>query len=97
MDDLEKPPDHVYKNSSINGYVDSVEDAFNDVVVTTQEKTTKDVENNKAFNPVSPTGDEAEHPFLYSNDMSDLRLIVEGRPLYVSRVVLSLVSPVFKR
>lgn len=38
-----------------------------------------------------------EHPFSYSNDTSDLRLLVEGRPLYVSRVVLSLVSPVLKR
>ena len=37
------------------------------------------------------------HPFKHSNDTSDLRLMVEGKPLYVSRVVLSLVSPVLKR
>lgn len=37
------------------------------------------------------------HTFKYSNDTSDLRLLVEGKPLYVSRVILSLVSPVFKR
>ncbi|XP_052814175.1 BTB and MATH domain-containing protein 36-like [Mya arenaria] len=40
---------------------------------------------------------ELDHPFRHPNETSDLRLIVEGRPLYVSKVVLSLVSPVFKR
>lgn len=41
--------------------------------------------------------EDSDHPFKYSNDTSDLRLMVEGKPLYVSRVVLSLVSPVMKR
>ena len=41
--------------------------------------------------------DELDIHFKYSNDTSDLRLIVERKPLYVSRVVLSLVSPIMKR
>lgn len=41
-------------------------------------------------------GDEEESGFLSPTDSSDLRLVVEGRGLYVSRVVLSLVSPVLK-
>ena len=51
----------------------------------------------KEFTSMSPTTEEADHPFQYSSDTSDLRLIVEGKPLYVSRVVLSLISPVLKR
>nr|XP_022328166.1 uncharacterized protein LOC111127328 [Crassostrea virginica] len=34
--------------------------------------------------------------FFQANDTSDLRLSVEGKPLYVSRVLLSIVSPVLK-
>lgn len=55
-----------------------------DVTTDTQESGKDDVSN-------------VDHPFKSSNDTSDLRLLVEGRPLYVSRVVLSLVSPVLKR
>lgn len=41
--------------------------------------------------------DDVDHPFKHSNETADLRLIVEGRPLYVSRILLSLISPVLKR
>lgn len=34
--------------------------------------------------------------FFQANDTSDLRLSVEGKPLYVSRILLSIVSPVLK-
>jgi len=40
---------------------------------------------------------ESDHPFRHPSETSDLRLMVEGCPLYVSKVVLSLVSPVFNR
>jgi hypothetical protein len=46
---------------------------------------------------VKGEAEELDAHFKYSNDTSDLRLIVERKPLYVSRVVLSLVSPVMKR
>lgn len=39
---------------------------------------------------------EGTHPFARASDTSDMRLIVEGKPLYVSRLVLSIISPVFK-
>ncbi|XP_033728295.1 uncharacterized protein LOC117317569 [Pecten maximus] len=35
--------------------------------------------------------------FLQANDTSDLRLVCGGKPLYVSRIVLSIVSPVLKQ
>ncbi|KAJ8319905.1 hypothetical protein KUTeg_001492 [Tegillarca granosa] len=44
---------------------------------------------------ISSTDDRAS-TFLQASDTSDMRLVVDGRPLYVSRVVLSLISPVFK-
>lgn len=34
--------------------------------------------------------------FFQANDTSDLRLSVKGKPLYVSRILLSIVSPVLK-
>lgn len=34
--------------------------------------------------------------FSRATDTSDMRLIVDGKPLYVSRLVLSIISPVFK-
>lgn len=34
--------------------------------------------------------------FSRAADTSDMRLIVDGKPLYVSRLVLSIISPVFK-
>ncbi|XP_061164079.1 uncharacterized protein LOC133173154 [Saccostrea echinata] len=38
----------------------------------------------------------APRTFLQANDTSDLRLSVEGKSLYVSRILLSIVSPVLK-
>ncbi|XP_069108176.1 BTB and MATH domain-containing protein 38-like [Argopecten irradians] len=35
--------------------------------------------------------------FLQANDTSDLRLVCGGKPLYVSRIVLSIISPVLKQ
>lgn len=35
--------------------------------------------------------------FMQANDTSDLRLVCEGKPLYVSRIVLSIISPVLKQ
>ncbi|KAK3082875.1 hypothetical protein FSP39_007730 [Pinctada imbricata] len=40
--------------------------------------------------------DGDERNFLEANDTSDLRLIVEGKSLYVSRILLSVVSPILK-
>ncbi|KAH3753587.1 BTB and MATH domain-containing protein 36-like [Dreissena polymorpha] len=48
-------------------------------------------------NPSIKPADDFDNPFKLADDTSDLRLIVEGRPLYVSKVVLTLISPVFKR
>lgn len=42
------------------------------------------------------SNDDRASTFLQASDTSDMRLVVDGRPLYVSRVVLSLISPVFK-
>ena len=37
-----------------------------------------------------------ERNFLQANDTSDLRITVEGKSLYVSRIMLSIISPVLK-
>lgn len=58
--------------------------------------TTSVAKSKVSTNFSSKETDVIDHPFKQSNETSDLRLVVEGRPLYVSRVVLSLVSPVLK-
>lgn len=109
MDNLQHETDHVQDPLNVHGYANNSNDvSVIDDDVTTQE----DADENgaafrneqefphirdKDFTSVSPTTEEADHPFQYSSDTSDLRLIVEGKPLYVSRVVLSLISPVLKR
>ncbi|CAG2219230.1 unnamed protein product [Mytilus edulis] len=40
--------------------------------------------------------ESVSNAFSRATDTSDMRLIVEGKPLYVSRLVLSIISPVFK-
>ncbi|XP_021344118.1 uncharacterized protein LOC110443998, partial [Mizuhopecten yessoensis] len=50
----------------------------------------KDTESEKEMESIAAS-------FLQANDTSDLRLVCEGKPLYVSRIVLSIVSPVLKQ
>ena len=99
MDGYENSVDDVQSQSSVNEYrKEDVHDVTNDAISKQDgSEAGNDVEPSKDFNVIGQGLEEVEHPFQYSNDTSDLRLIVEGKPLYVSRVVLSLVSPVLKR
>lgn len=104
MNELEDSADLVHNKTSVNGYTETADDVTGDVisVLSAQDNASVagkpiDNDNDNGFASLNPTIEEAEHPFQYSNDTSDLRLIVDGRPLYVSRVVLSLISPVLKR
>ena len=76
--------------STTQGYADE-----NDAILRNKQEFPKIRE--EEYTSISPTPEDAGHPFQFSSDTSDLRLIVEGRPLYVSRIVLSLISPVLKR
>ena len=91
--------DDMQNQSCVNGYANTDDDVIGDVITKQEEASEagKSNESDKDFTAIGSGLEEAEHPFQYSNDTSDLRLILEGKPLYVSRVVLSLVSPVLKR
>ena len=99
MDSYENSVDDVQSQSSVNEYRKEDNHVVTNDEISKQDgsEAGNDVEANKDFNVIGQGLEEVEHPFQYSNDTSDLRLIVEGKPLYVSRVVLSLVSPVLKR
>ncbi|KAL4223150.1 hypothetical protein ACF0H5_016622 [Mactra antiquata] len=72
-------------------------DADKDNANQCKDKENKEATLSKSFKDEGKTDlDKLEHPFSCPNETSDLRLLVEGKPLYVSRVVLSLVSPILK-
>ena len=82
--------------------ISDVIDDFDVVSVETDEHKMLQTADNKSEyekvvnGTISPV-EEHDRTFQHSNDTSDLRLIVEGKSLYVSKVVLALVSLVLKR
>ncbi|XP_045178703.1 BTB and MATH domain-containing protein 38-like [Mercenaria mercenaria] len=75
---------------------EAIADTSNEDLLEDSDIAIADGEKSLAKMATEDAGNHSDHHFKYSNDTSDLRLIVERKPLYVSRVVLSLVSPIMK-